>query len=315
MLQWRLLLGAILIATFAALFWLDGNQALGAPPAAWLFPLVVLTAILGTNDLLWLCQARGWDPSPRTMMIGNVAIVCSNAVPLFWTDYPADFPLARWGWPLLTAAVMFLAAFVAEMRRYYEPGKGVLHLALICFAWCYLGLLLSVLIQLRVFGGNNRGLLAVASLVIVVKLGDIGAYTLGRLFGRHKMTPVLSPGKTWEGAAGAVLFGCLGAWCLANWWVPQLGPATETYSLVPIWSQTGWWASTAGMTARWLLYGLMLAVVGMAGDLAESLIKRDVGRKDSGNWIPGFGGVLDILDSVLFTGPVAYLCWLLHLVP
>ncbi|MDX1965036.1 MAG: phosphatidate cytidylyltransferase [Pirellulales bacterium] len=317
MLYWRLLLGGFLIVGFGALFWLDGTQAGGAPPAAWLFPLVLVGAILGTNDLLWLFQARGWDPSPRVMLFGNLAIVSSNAVPLFWPDYPVDFPLGRWGWPGLTGMVMLLVAFVAEMRRYHEPGKPVLHLALNCLAWCYLGFLLSVLVQLRAFDLHARGLLAIASLVIVTKAGDIGAFTVGRILGRTQMTPILSPGKTWEGAAGAVLFACLAAIALGYWWAPFLPPGdTSTGN----WGELSWprdslWESTTGKLIRWAIYGAILAVAGMIGDLAESLIKRDVGRKDSGNWLPGFGGVLDLLDSVLYAGPVAYICWLVRLVP
>jgi phosphatidate cytidylyltransferase len=135
------------------------------------------------------------------------------------------------------------------------------------------------------------------SLILVVKLGDIGAYTLGRLFGRHKMAPVLSPGKTWEGALGAVLAACLGGWLSGFWLVPAMTTATGTVE-----------------TWRWLVYGVLVGVFGLLGDLAESLIKRDVGRKDSSTWMPGFGGVLDILDSILFAAPVAYLCWVSGLV-
>jgi phosphatidate cytidylyltransferase len=321
-LQWRLLLGALLIAGCGGLFWLDGIQALGAPPAAWLFPLAVIGVILGTNDLLWLCQARQWQPSPRVMLAGNLAIVLSNAVPLFWPDTQAARALGPWGWPILTALVMLLAAFVAEMRRYLEPGKAVLHLGLICFAWMYLGMLLSVFVQLRAFGDHARGLMALASLILLVKLSDIGAFTVGRLLGRHPMTPVLSPGKTWEGAAGAIVFSCAGAALIEAMWVPNLpvsdwstDPGGTLDAAEALWSQAGWWGSNAGRLARWLAFGVLLAIAGMTGDLAESLIKRDVGRKDSGNWLPGFGGILDLLDSVLFAGPVAYLCWVVGLVP
>jgi phosphatidate cytidylyltransferase len=62
--------------------------------------------------------------------------------------------------------------------------------------------------------------------------------------------------------------------------------------------------------ANWLFYGVLLGIAGIFGDLAESLIKRDVGRKDSSTWMPGFGGVLDLLDSLLFAAPVAWLCWI-----
>ena len=129
------------------------------------------------------------------------------------------------------------------------------------------------------------GLAALASWLITVKAGDIGAYTLGRTLGRHKIAPILSPKKTIEGAIGALLFSCLASWATFTWLVPAL--ATGDRPSGPSWG--------------WLPFGLLLGGVGMLGDLAESLLKRDVGCKDSSRWLPGFGGVLDILDSLLLT--------------
>ena len=134
--------------------------------------------------------------------------------------------------------------------------------------------------------------IALAALVIVVKMGDIGAYTVGRLFGRHKMAPVLSPGKTWEGArrrTGVCLDRRLGGVSFAaRQDGTYAGPSLVELAAV----RHCWWALT-----------------GILGDLAESLFKRDVGRKDSSTWLPGFGGILDVLDSILFAAPVAYVCW------
>jgi phosphatidate cytidylyltransferase len=129
-------------------------------------------------------------------------------------------------------------------------------------------------------------------------MSDVGAYTVGRLIGRHKMAPVLSPGKTWEGVAGGLGFSCLGAWVTFTWLVPAMTGEAPT--------PAAW---------RWIVYGLLVGGTGIVGDLAESLIKRDVGRKDSSTWMPGFGGVLDLLDSILIAAPIAYLCWALGLVP
>ncbi len=102
----------------------------------------------------------------------------------------------------------------------------------------------------------------------VVKLGDTGAYTVGRLFGRHKMAPVLSPGKTWEGAAGGIVFAVLGSWLVFH-----LMPQAMGFTL----AQASW---------SWLLFGPVVGVAGIVGDLAESLFKRDMGRKDSSTWMP-----------------------------
>jgi phosphatidate cytidylyltransferase len=132
-------------------------------------------------------------------------------------------------------------------------------------------------------------------LIIVVKMGDTGAYTVGRLVGRHKLCARLSPGKTIEGAAGAVVFAVLGSWLTFAWLVPWISATGVAQG-----ADTGW---------GWLPFGLLVGTAGGLGDLAESLLKRDAGRKDSSTWMPGFGGVLDLLDSILLAAPVAYVCW------
>jgi phosphatidate cytidylyltransferase len=152
----------------------------------------------------------------------------------------------------------------------------------------YVGVLMSFVVQLRNLFPDERGLYALVSLITVVKLSDIGAYTVGRLIGKHKMAPTLSPGKTWEGAAGGVLFSCVGS-----------------YLIFCAWLNTGMVFHDWG----WFPFGIAMAVSGMVGDLAESLLKRDAGRKDSSTWMPGFGGVMDLLDSILLAAPVAYLFW------
>jgi phosphatidate cytidylyltransferase len=310
MLRWRLLLGALFIAALAGLCWLDGSQALGAAPGLWLFPLALLLSLAASGEMLWMLANRDIRPQTAALYVGNLAIVASNGVPLYWPDYPVDYPvdcpLGRLGWPLCAYGVAVLAAFVVEMARYRAPGKSVVQLAATVFSFAYVGLSLSFLVQLRaidVADGERTGawgLIALVSLVAVVKVGDIGAYTVGRLIGRHKMTPLLSPGKTWEGAAGAFVFAALAAWLVLTLWVKR----DSSLAMV----------ANAPVTA-WLIYGVVIGVVGLLGDLAESLIKRDLGRKDSSAWMPGFGGVLDLLDSILFAAPVAYLFWAGGLLP
>ncbi|MEX2141342.1 MAG: CDP-archaeol synthase [Pirellulales bacterium] len=306
MLRWRLLLGAVFIAALAGLCWLDARQALGAAPGLWLFPLAILLALAASGEMLWMLANRQIQPHAAALYVGSLAIVASNGVPLYWPDYPPNCPLGRLGWPLCTFGVAVLAAFVVEMARYRAPGKSVVQLAATVLSFAYVGLLLSFLIQLRaidVAEGQQTGqwgLVALVSLVAVVKVADIGAYTVGRLVGRHKMTPLLSPGKTWEGAVGAIVFAAIAAWLVRALWVKQ----DSTLAV----------AANAPLIA-WLSYGVLIGMVGLLGDLAESLVKRDLGRKDSSAWMPGFGGVLDLLDSILFAAPVAYLCWAGGLLP
>jgi phosphatidate cytidylyltransferase len=299
MLRWRLLLGTVFVAALAGLCWLDARAA---TPGTWLMPLALLLALLGTQELLGLWSERPQRPLGWAVYIGNLLIVLANVGAI---ARPAMFgPL---GWPAIGFALALIVVLWGEMARYTGPGGVAERLGLASFALAYVGLLMSFLVQLRLLGpGGSWGLAALASLVLIVKSSDIGAYTVGRLFGRHKMAPVLSPGKTLEGAAGAFGAALLAAWVSQRWLNPwiigaQSGSAgentasTASISMVPAWG--------------WIVAGLSLCLVGILGDLAESLLKRDAGRKDSSTWMPGFGGVLDLIDSLLLTAPIAYLLW------
>ena len=301
MLRWRLLLGTLIIALLVGLSWLDHRASV---PGIWLFPVLVGFCLLGSSELLQLAGSAGIRPIPWVVHLGNLAIVTSNWGPLVFRGAQAgSSQLTRvepWGlcssgeWVLLAFGASVLLAFVGEMGRYRKPGGVTLNLAGTVFALAYVGVLLSCAVQLRLIWGVG----SLASLLIVVKMGDTGAYAVGRLIGRHPMAPVLSPKKTIEGAIGALAFACLASWATFRWVVPF----TTNDAATP----GPWWG--------WLVFGLLIGTVGMLGDLAESLIKRDVEQKDSGSWVPGFGGVLDMLDSVLLAAPVAYACWALGLV-
>lgn len=293
MLRWRLLLGVVFIALLIVLFWFDHRASW---PGVALFPLAILLSWLAAGEMLWLLAARNLSPRPGVVRFGCLLIVAANLAPVFWPDTP----LLIMGWPLAAFSLAVLAAFLGEMHRYERPGGVMERLGVTVLSLAYVGLLLSFVTQLRLLGPaggalGSWGVAALASLVITVKAADVGAYTLGRLIGKHKMAPVLSPGKTWEGALGGVLLSCLGAWLSLNWLAPELGVEPRF-----AWS--------------FIAYGVLVGVTGILGDLAESLIKRDVGRKDSSAWMPGFGGMLDLLDSVLFAAPVAFWVWKLGLI-
>ncbi|MBR4975835.1 MAG: CDP-archaeol synthase [Thermoguttaceae bacterium] len=194
---------------------------------------------------------------------------------------------------LLAIAAGVLIAFVGEMLRFKLPGGHLINLTGAVFAIVYVGLLGSFLVMLRI----AYGVPALVSMIIVATLCDVGAYTVGRLIGRHKMAPSLSPGKTIEGAVGGIAFAILGGW---------LSVAVLFQSATGEPSQTTW----VGV----VIYGLAVGLAGMLGDLAESLIKRDVMRKDSGTNVPGFGGFLDIYDSLLLAAPVAFGLWAFHVI-
>lgn len=292
MLIWRLILGVLFAVLLAGLCWLDYR---GDPPGAWLFPLALVLAGLMAQETAALVGRRSCSPLARPIVGGALLVVAMTGVPFFSPAAAADCPIGHLGWPLVGLTAASLLATVDQMRRFGPSSAATVDLALAIFGILYAGVLWSFAIELRMVLPGGAGMVPLLSMLVTVKMGDIGAYTVGRLIGRTKLAPSLSPGKTWEGAAGAVLFASLGAYA-------TLGPLCRWLD-VPL--QPGRLAILA--------YGPLIAVAGLLGDLAESLLKRDAGVKDSSQWMPGFGGVLDLLDSILFAAPAAYAFWLLLL--
>lgn len=290
MLLWRLLISAVLIPGLFGIFWLDVQAG---PSAPLLLMLVIGLALRGANELVDLLWTRSFTP--------NRALVCTCSVIVASASWYGRFgfmPIHIAGESntlaqvVLAYALSILGLFALSTYRFREPGRSMETLGVELLIVSYIGVLLGVAAQLRWVAGDAAGYLVIGSLVIVTKGGDVGAYTFGRLFGKRKMTPLLSPGKTWAGAGGAVV----GSAAFSVAWLQLATP----------WFHHGWTAPEWYWCA---LYGLILGGVGLVGDLCESLIKRDVGKKDSAPLLPGFGGLLDILDSILYSGPVAYVLW------
>ncbi|HIJ53271.1 MAG TPA: phosphatidate cytidylyltransferase [Planctomycetes bacterium] len=142
----------------------------------------------------------------------------------------------------------------------------------------YIGLFSGFVLAIRI----DFGLWPLLMFVSVIKFADIGAYAIGSSFGKHKFSPKISPGKTWEGMAGGAAAATIVAVLFA-----------AGCDIMTLWSA--------------LLFGFCFAFVGQGGDLVESMLKRDAEQKDSANNVPGFGGILDIVDSPLVAAPFAYL--------
>lgn len=166
------------------------------------------------------------------------------------------------------------------------PGEAVV---ITLFAAAYTGALLSFAVWIRELGGDRGDLAAMAILFLPVAatwVGDTAAYFGGRTFGRHKFAPRISPKKTWEGAISGLIAAAGGAWLYVE----------LTRGLVG-------WSSTTWLVAA---FGGAVGVAGQTGDLFESRFKRECGVKDSSGLLPGHGGVLDRIDSLLFAFPVAF---------
>lgn len=290
MLAWRLFLGPILIAGLFGLFVADARAGAAAPV---LWGLACLLTLRSTWELVQLLRVR-FDPNLRLLMIGCLAVVSANWTPALALP-PAflDAAAARLGPVLLGYALAVMALFVGRMASYRAPGKTLENLGAELVVLSYVALFISLTVQLRWVDPHHPGYLPLGSLIVATKCGDTSAYFAGRLFGKTKLSPLISPGKTRAGAVGALIGAAAGSWAWFFWATSWLTDATP---------------------GRWyiaILYGLLLGVVGLVGDLAESLLKRDLGAKDSAPLLPGFGGLLDLLDSIIFAGPVAYLLWLI----
>lgn len=156
----------------------------------------------------------------------------------------------------------------------------------------YIGWLISYLVSLRLvpdaFGFPDTGRNLVLMALLATFASDTTAYFVGKAIGKHKMAPSISPGKTWEGAVGGVLGAVIACYIFT----------LNTFFQVPF------------TVVSAIVLGILLSIFSQLGDLAESMLKRGAGVKDSGNLMPGHGGIMDRLDSILFAGVVVYLFYM-----
>ncbi len=302
MLRWRLISAAIILAVLLALMWLDWRLILFGVSGAWLLPVLLVVCGLAAEEILDLLKAKQHRPLAAAVFLGCLLVPLAAALPILerLSGYRLNLfsPLALPALPMFALAASVVLVLVGEMARFKQPGDAIVRAALAIFAIGYIGLLSSFWVLLRLFRDNAWGMAALFSMLLIVKIADSGAYAVGRLCGRNKMTPLLSPGKTWEGTIGGIVTACVTSWLFFRFAAPWIVGSRYV--------EPAAWAAIA--------YGLLLAVAGMIGDLAESMLKRDMQRKDSSSWLRGLGGVLDIIDAPLVAGPVAWACWVLGLV-
>jgi phosphatidate cytidylyltransferase len=300
------MLGTRLVTGFSMAGFLIAVLFLDEWFAPW-FPLWLGLSLVATGaaalELVGLLNETSARPSGNTVFGGVVALVLANWAPHLsavfhhlphMTGRPLYDPLTpvnALAWPLLTFAAVVMVTFIAQSAQFEKPGATMATIAGTVLAVAYVGVLGSFLIQMRWFDGPYHGLVPLGFLFTTAKGADVGAYTLGRLAGRRKLWPRLSPNKTVEGAFGGLLFGVGGALLI------------DALARGVLRVHTLSWGQAA-------LFGLVVGASAQLGDLMESMIKRDCERKDASAAVPGFGGVLDVLDSLLFAGPVAFGFWL-----
>lgn len=280
MLTTRLWMGTFLVALVTGVVIFDHHFA-PVFPCLWLFQTGM--ALIGTVELIDLL-GPGRRPQILTSVLGVLLLNTMNWLP-HWLGF-----VDPWASVFGCFVVLILVVFLWEMATFQEPGRSMERMGLTLLIIFYLGVLPCFLAQLRWLDPSDvlKGNVAVAMAIFVPKSCDIGAYCAGRLLGKHHMTPVLSPKKTWEGAVGG-----LATAALFTIGIDQLSPAHVL----------------KGNVFYEIAFGVSVGALGMMGDLAESLIKRDCRQKDASQVVPGFGGVLDVIDAVIFSVPLTFL-WL-----
>jgi phosphatidate cytidylyltransferase len=272
MLRTRIITALVLLAVLLpSLFYL--------PQAGW---ALLAAAFVGVAGWEW-GALMNWGAMPRRLLGIALAMLCAGvslldpvAMGVTGGDPAAPWAMASY----LAAAVLWVGIIPFWLRSKWRlpGGVGGLLIGLVVLFPTWLAL-----VQLRISGPG-----VLLAILAIVWMADIAAYFSGKTFGKHKLAPSISPGKTWEGAIGAgigvVLYG-IGL---------RVG-----FSFAPV-----------GLPL-WVIALLSVTAISIVGDLFESMLKRQSGLKDSSNVLPGHGGVLDRIDSLTSTLPVVALCWLL----
>jgi phosphatidate cytidylyltransferase len=280
----RRILFGVIAAPVAVIIVFAGGAALAA--------LLAIVSALAAWEYFRLARATGLAP------LDDIGIALAGLVPLL---VHARY-LGLYQFPLSGMAIVVLVILALTIWMRGVQGRPSGAAAATIFGVAYTGGMLSfgyairyhdyVIGDVGVMLGGHRIPVSTGGILLLLPLlltwaSDIGAFFVGRAFGKRKLIPSVSPGKTVAGAVGAVVVTVIVAWLYVRF---VLRPATQL-------AFTPW-----GLLA----FGIVISIAAQVGDLAESLLKREAGVKDSSHLIPGHGGVLDRFDSLLFVLPVAY---------
>lgn len=247
------------------------------------FYILLICSIIGTAvwEYYQIAHSKGLQPYDLLGIGITVLYLITLALPE--TIDPSHM------FPWIVLGIGLLVGFVYYFANGIDP---FVNLSVTYFAIFYLTIPLGCLISITYFfpsGELQDGRAWLIYLIAVTKMTDIGGYFFGKIFGKKKLAPYISPKKTWEGSYGGLSMGVAAS--VIIYVTTQIFFKTPAFNITLIQS---------------LWMGLMIAILAQLGDLAESLLKRDGGIKDS-NHLPGLGGVLDMLDSLVFTAPLVYI--------
>lgn len=244
---------------------------------SWLWPLFVTIAVaamvLGLHEFWLLAKRREMKPDVAVGFLGAAALFTG-----FFFDAPGKSPQLL----LMTLIVFVIIALAVEMLKGAPFDKMIASVGATVLGVLYVVLLGGHLVALRMLENQQLAAHLLFFFFLIIMGSDTGAYYTGRAFGRHKLAPGVSPGKTWEGAVGGMLASLLMAVAAHYWFFPEL----SLKAALPL--------------------AAVMNVFGVIGDLTESALKRGTGAKDTAQILPGHGGLLDRLDSLLFNAPVIY---------
>ena len=249
------------------------------------FGLIAALGLLMLWEFYGMLDHKGLPNFKITAMVCGAIMLCGSFY-YFSTVGPAqsyDFEMAV----LLGFLLTVFGRQMFESLRDDAPLRTMAYtiFGLLYVLWLFNFITKIVYVVPRSPGGAVMGQYYVLYLIAITKFSDMGAYLTGSVIGKHMMVPHISPKKTWEGFAGALAFSLI-----ASWGMFQLMPGYL--------SALNWTHAT--------ILGLILGFAAVIGDLAESIVKRSTGVKDSGNFLPGIGGALDLIDSLLFTAPLLF---------
>lgn len=248
--------------------------------------VMVLLAAFGLAEFYGLAAKRGLVCFKGWGILGGVLLMVGtfmNLTRLIGTSgSPARVNDFETSFVILFVLGLCLCQFFSRANK-----TGMVAIAMTLFGLMYVSWLLNFIQKINFFFfPGTAGRYYLLFFVVITKFSDSGAYAVGSLIGRHKLCPRISPGKTWEGFAGAIAVSTLASLLLAHF-LGQKMPGMN------------WFHAT--------ILGIILSIGAVVGDLIESLFKREAGAKDSGKFFPGIGGMLDLLDSLLFNAPLMYL--------
>jgi len=244
--------------------------------------------VLGLVALLEFYRMLSVRGIPHFPIIGVLCGVALYAGSFFAARYGGVQALQDWestmiAFTLLALAIRQIAACRGRTPEFAGLVSTFFGLVYVVFLFNYMNKL--IYLTPRTEAMLVTGQYAILFLMVVTKFSDMGAYLVGSLIGRHPMAPSISPNKTWQGFGGALLFSTFGSVAMFLLLGERLAFLSWTHAVI---------------------LGLLLGLAAIAGDLLESIIKRDTGVKDSGRFLPGIGGALDLIDSLLFTAPLLY---------